>query len=127
MSEYDAPEKFYKSLSSATDNIYSDLDPEHINSVPDTALHRDIELLVLSASPKVRTHIISPPTIYGIADHALVRKGISHSSSIQLPALIRVSIARGQGGVVGKGLNIWPNVHISEGNVQLVTFQSEVG
>jgi hypothetical protein len=101
-------------LSTATDNIYSDLDPAHINALPDTAFHRDVELLVLSASPKVRTHIITPPTIYGIADHALVRKGISNPSSIQLPALIRVSIGRGQAGVVGKGLNKWGNVHISE-------------
>ncbi|KAF8481469.1 hypothetical protein JB92DRAFT_3132745 [Gautieria morchelliformis] len=98
----------------ATDNIYSDLDPAHINAVPDTALHRDVELLVLSASPKIRTHIISPPTIYGIADHALVRWGISNNSSQQLPGLIRVSIARGQAGFIGKGLNVWGNVHISE-------------
>ena len=66
---------------------------------------------------------MSPPTIYGIADHELVRKGISNSSSMQLPALIRVSIARGQAGVVGKGLNVWPNVHISEGNVAIVVVE----
>lgn len=94
--------------------IYSDLDTESINALPNTALHRNVELLVLSASPKVKTHIVSPPTIYGTADHALVRKGISNPSSQQLPALIGIGIERGQAGMVGKGLNVWPNVHISE-------------
>lgn len=98
----------------ATDVIYSDLDPDHINTLPDTAFHRNVELLVLSASPKVKTHIVSPPTIYGIADHALVRKGISNPVSIQIPALIRASIDRRQAGMIGKGLNVWPNVHITE-------------
>lgn len=98
----------------ATDVVYSDLDPEHIYTIPDTAWHRNVELLVLAASPKVKTHIVSPPTIYGIADHALVQKGISNPVSIQLPTLIRASIARGQAGVLGKGLNIWPDVHITE-------------
>ena len=94
--------------------IYSDLDPDHINALPDTASHRNVELMVISASPKVKTHIVSPPTIYGIADHALVRKGISNPISIQIPTLIRASIDRGQAGVVGKGLNMWPQVHTSD-------------
>jgi hypothetical protein len=102
-------------LSLATDVVYSDLDTERINAIPDTALHRDVELLVLSASPKVRTHIVSPPDIYGIADHVLVQKGISNSVSILLPQRIRVDISRGQAGMVGKGLNMWSNAHISEG------------
>lgn len=69
---------------------------------------------VLAASPRVRTHIVLPPTIYGIASHALVQKGISNAQSIQVPALVRASVERGQAGMVGKGANLWPNVHISD-------------
>jgi hypothetical protein len=98
----------------AMDTIYSDLDLEHVYALPDTAFHRDVELAVLSASPKVKTHIISPPTIYGIADHVLVRKGISNPVSIQLPGAIRASLGRKQAGMVGKGLNVWPCIHITE-------------
>jgi hypothetical protein len=100
----------------ATDVVYSDLDPEHIfDAIPDTAFHRNVELLVLAAAPKVKTHIISPPTIYGIADHALVQKGISKPTSVQIPGLIRAGIARRQAGVIGKGLNVWANAHTTEG------------
>lgn len=104
----------------ATDMIYSDLNPDQMNALPDTAFHRNVELMVLDASSKVKTHIVSPPTIYGIADHALVQKGISNSISIQVPTLIRAGIDRGQAGMVGKGLNVWPLVHISESTYLLL-------
>ncbi|KAF8509426.1 hypothetical protein BU17DRAFT_77845 [Hysterangium stoloniferum] len=100
----------------ATDIIYSDLDSAQVNSIPDTAFHRDVELLVLNASSsgKIRTHIVTPSTIYGISDHILVQESISNSISMQIPEFIRASIARGQGGVLGKGENLWSNIHISE-------------
>jgi hypothetical protein len=94
--------------------VYSDLELESVYKLPDTAIHRDVELAVLSASPKVKTHIVSPPTIYGIADHALVRKGISNPISMQLPTIIRASLDRKQAGMVGKGLNVWPCIHTTE-------------
>lgn len=102
----------------ATEEIYSDLDPDHINSLPPTAYHRNVELMVLNASSepgsKTKTHIVLPSTIYGIADNLFVAKGVANDISMQMPELIRVGVARGQGGVVGKGLNLWPNIHIKE-------------
>ncbi|KIJ55851.1 hypothetical protein M422DRAFT_240474 [Sphaerobolus stellatus SS14] len=98
-----------------TEEIYSDLDPDHINQLPDTAFHRNVELLVLKASEQgVRTHIVLPSTIYGLPDHVLAQKGISNPISIQMPLLIRASMARGQAGICGKGVNLWPNIHITE-------------
>ncbi|KAF8578200.1 NAD(P)-binding protein [Ramaria rubella] len=97
-----------------TDNIYSDLDPDHINSLPDDAFHRNVDLLVLAASPKVRTHIVLPPTIFGVAENLLVKKGIANPVSKQLPEFIGACVARGQTGVLGKGANIWPFVHIED-------------
>ena len=106
--------KFHLLLSLATDVVYSDLDADKINRLPDTAFHRNVDLVVLSASPKVKTHIILPPAVYGIADHALAQKGISNPISVLIPMFIRYGIDRGQAGMVGKGLNVWPCVHISE-------------
>lgn len=94
------------------------MDPDHINSLPPTAYHRNVELMVLNASSepgsKIKTHIILPSTIYGIADNAFTQNGVANNISMQMPELIRVGVARGQGGVLGKGQNVWPNVHIKE-------------
>ena len=84
--------------------VYSDLDADEINRLPDTAVHRNVDLMVLSASPKVKTHIILPPTVYGIADHALAQKGISNPFPGHIPLFIRYSIDRGQAGMVGRDL-----------------------
>lgn len=63
----------------------------------------------------VRTHIVLPSTIYGLAKGPLVDAGLANPHSIQIPTLIKASIDRGQAGVVGKGANLWPNVHVEEG------------
>ncbi|GJJ11962.1 hypothetical protein Clacol_006200 [Clathrus columnatus] len=95
----------------ATDKIYHDLDKSKLgpHDVPDNALHRNVDLLVLAASSNlIKTHIISPSTVYGLADNVFVQRGISNKSSVQVPLLIRAGIDRQQGGVEGKGLNTLP-------------------
>lgn len=62
----------------------------------------------------VKTYIILPSTIYGIATGKLVDIGVQNCYSIQIPSLIKASLARGQAAVVGEGKNIWPHVHIDE-------------
>ncbi|KAG2067904.1 NAD(P)-binding protein [Suillus decipiens] len=100
----------------ATDKIYSDLDIPMIESLPKTQPHREVDIEVVAADQKgyVRTYIVSPSTIYGIANTPLVKLGIQNPYSLQIPSLIKASIDRKQGGVVGKGLNLWPNVHIDD-------------
>ncbi|KAH9003176.1 hypothetical protein EDB86DRAFT_3073655 [Lactarius hatsudake] len=99
-----------------TDVIYADTDPEQIESLPDTAFHRLVDLEVVAADKEgyVRTYIVLPSTIYGIATGKLFDLGISHAYSQQLPVAIRASVDRGQGGVIGEGKNIWPNVEVHE-------------
>jgi len=100
-----------------TDKIYYDLDKSKLgpHDVSDDAFHRNVELLVLApSSDLIKTHIISPSTAYGLADNVFVQRGISNKSSVQVPFLIRAGIDRKQGGIEGKGLNIWPCVHIKE-------------
>jgi hypothetical protein len=72
-----------------------------------------------------RTYIILPSTIYGIASGRLVELGIQHSRSQQIPRLVKVSLDRGQGGMVGIGKNMWSNVHIDEGMYILVYFKKK--
>ncbi|KAI9463255.1 hypothetical protein BJY52DRAFT_1350476 [Lactarius psammicola] len=99
-----------------TDVIYVDTNTEQIESLPDTAAHRLIDLEVVAADKDgyVRTYIVLPSTIYGIATGKLFDLGISHAHSIQVPVAIKASLDRGQGGMIGEGKNIWPNVEIHE-------------
>ncbi|OCH93048.1 NAD-P-binding protein [Obba rivulosa] len=100
----------------ATDTIYSDMNIAQIESLPPTALHRDVDLEVVGADQQgyVKTHIILPSTIYALAKGPLVEAGISNPHSIQIPRLITAAISRRQAGVVGAGKPIWPDVHIDD-------------
>ncbi|KAG2003467.1 hypothetical protein CC2G_004069 [Coprinopsis cinerea AmutBmut pab1-1] len=99
-----------------TDIVYDDSDPDQIETLAPTQLHRNVDLELVQADKEgyVKTYIILPSTIYGIADHKLVQLGISNPHSIQIPSLIKASLGRGQAGMVGKGVNRWPNVHIDD-------------
>lgn len=99
-----------------TDVIYVDTNAEQFESLPDTAFHRLVDLEVVAADKEgyVRTYIVLPSTIYGIATGKLFDLGISNAHSIQVPVAIKASLDRGQGGVIGEGKNIWPNVEIHE-------------
>ncbi|KAL7278991.1 hypothetical protein ACG7TL_006823 [Trametes sanguinea] len=102
----------------ATDKIYHDSKPEEIeNGVPDSALHRNVDLAVIDADRKgwVRGLIISPPTIFGMGSGPLFDSGLVNKHSLQIPLLIKTSLARGKGaGVVGEGKSIWNHVHIDD-------------
>jgi hypothetical protein len=62
----------------------------------------------------VKSYIILPSTIYGLATGKLVDIGVQNRHSVQMPFLINASLARGQAGMVGEGKNVWPNVNIEE-------------
>lgn len=40
--------------------------------------------------------------------------GVQNTHSIQIPLGVSASIARKRAGYVGKGLNLWPNIHIDD-------------
>jgi len=99
-----------------TETIYDDMDPDQIETLPDTQPHRDVDLTIVEADKEgyLKSYIVLPSTIYGIASNPLVEAAVQNAYSQQIPKLIRVSLARGQGGMIGKGLSIWPNVDIEE-------------
>ncbi|KAL4247620.1 NAD(P)-dependent Metabolic Enzyme [Abortiporus biennis] len=101
----------------ASSIVYHDDDPKQIESLAPTQPHRNVDLAIVEADKHgyVKTYIILPSTIYGIASNPLVKAGIQNPISQQIPKLIRVALERdGEAGMVGKGLSIWPSVHIDD-------------
>ncbi|KAG6330977.1 hypothetical protein ID866_8113 [Astraeus odoratus] len=100
----------------STDVVYDDLDPDQIESLAPTQIHRNVDLAIVQADKEhyIKSFIILPSTIYALAKTKLVDLGIQNPRSIQIPWLIRAGLVKGQGGTVGKGENIWPNVHIDD-------------
>ncbi|KAK0469220.1 uncharacterized protein EV420DRAFT_1615966 [Desarmillaria tabescens] len=104
-----------------TDVVYSDLNVSLYEALPPTQPHRNVDLAVLAADKEgyVKSYIVLPPTIYG---HGLQRPLVD-----QIRRLVEASIARKQGGVYGKGKNIWPNVDVNEmADLYLIIFDLAV-
>ncbi|KAI8992937.1 NAD-P-binding protein [Trametes punicea] len=100
----------------STDIVYNDNDVEQLAKLPPEQPHRTIDLMVIAADEEgyVRSYLVLPSTIYGLASGPLVDAGIMNPQSQQIPALIMASMDRGQAGMVGEGKNIWPNVNIDD-------------
>jgi len=98
------------------EHFFSDTNVEQIESLPPTAWHRNVDLEIVKADNEgyVKSYIILPSTIYGLATGKLVDIGVQNRHSVQIPFLINASLARGQAGMVGEGKNVWPNVNIEE-------------
>ncbi|KAI0767997.1 NAD-P-binding protein [Trametes elegans] len=99
-----------------SEQIYSDLDIPAIEALPPTALHRPVDLLIVAADQEgyVRTHIVMPSVIYGVASGPLFDAGIANPHTIVIPAFVNAALQRGTVGVLGKGVSIWGNVHIDD-------------
>ncbi|CAF2989399.1 unnamed protein product [Rotaria sp. Silwood2] len=94
-----------------SDIVYSDLNPDQINSVSDEQPYRDIDLFIINsadANPLLKTAIILPPLVYGIGT------GPFNRSSVQLPVLIRAALKRQKAEMIGPGQAIWNSVHIAD-------------
>ncbi|KDR76264.1 hypothetical protein GALMADRAFT_156362 [Galerina marginata CBS 339.88] len=96
--------------------IYDDLNPDQIETLADTQQHRNVDLELVKADKEgyVKTYIVLPSHIYGLATGKLVNLGIQNPQSILIPLLTRAALSRGRGGMVGAGRNVWPNVHIDD-------------
>ncbi|KAF4556533.1 Hypothetical protein D9617_1g084110 [Elsinoe fawcettii] len=70
---------------------------------------RVTENLVISQDPvKVKTALVVGPLIYGTG------RGPGNTRSIQAPEIARNTIERKHGFVLGRGLNVWTNVHVHD-------------
>lgn len=91
--------------------IYNDEDPAKIDALPDSAPHREIDLVIVNARKELASQaeiaIMIPPIIYGVSRR-------EQRLSIQLPTNVRYSIKHGYAGQIGKGLAVWNHVHVRD-------------
>ncbi|KAK6527518.1 hypothetical protein TWF694_004501 [Orbilia ellipsospora] len=102
-----------KSQSTISDRNWDDVaDFQELWDLPEELLHRNVDVLVQSpptdANPNINFALVIPPLIYGEGSGAVNRR------SIQVPHLIKTIIKRGKGLRVGKGENLWSNVHVQD-------------
>ena len=97
--------------------ITSDLDVAALDALPPSALHHSVDLLAVKADTEgyARVYLLVPGTIFGVGHGPLYEASISHSRSMQIPGLANIFVKRGRAGVVGEGANVWPAVHIDDG------------
>ncbi|KAH9840267.1 uncharacterized protein C8Q71DRAFT_795377 [Rhodofomes roseus] len=95
---------------------HSDLDLADVKAVPPTALHRNVDLAAIAADEAgyVKTYLVCPPLIAGLASGPMYDAGLAHRHSIQAPALMRPALDRKQAGVVGDGKGAWAAVHVND-------------
>jgi nucleoside-diphosphate-sugar epimerase len=93
---------------------YDDTDIAQLKSIPETAIHRNVDLAVLAADKEgyVRSYLIYPSIIYGLATGPIFDAKLANPHSVMVPVLVKAAIDRGRSGMVGNGKNVWPLVHI---------------
>jgi len=91
--------------------VYKDKDRAAIDSVPDDAPHREIDLAIVKVQKelgrKAKIAIMIPPEIYGY-------NAWNERLTIQIPTLTRFAIKHGFAGHVGKGLSIESQIHVND-------------
>ncbi|KAF7318826.1 hypothetical protein HMN09_00217900 [Mycena chlorophos] len=100
----------------ASDLVYDDSDAAQIATLPETRIHRNVDLAITDADAEgyVKSYIVLPGIIWGLAKTRFVDAGIQHRQSMAIPMLVKFSLDRGSSGMVGAGKNLWPNVEIDE-------------
>ena len=124
---------------SSTETVWDDTDVAKLDTIADTQLHRNVDILILAADKEgescthptlppprhdaptypqsqgyVKTYFVIPSTIFGFASGKLVDLGVQNTRSIQIPWAVSRSISRKRAGHVGQGLSVWPDVHIDD-------------
>ncbi|KAF9875825.1 hypothetical protein CkaCkLH20_06757 [Colletotrichum karsti] len=99
------------------DQDYHDIrDIDRLLSLPDEAIHRNVDKIVLAAnSPAVRTAIVSPPTIYGAGRGPLNRR------SMQVPGLAKATLEKGFAPIIKPGKTEWDHVNVRDLSAFFVT------
>jgi nucleoside-diphosphate-sugar epimerase len=105
----------YEDLSTGTygepsSKIYDDWENVHeVTSLPDSAWHRDVDIIVLAAeSTGVKTAIVAPPSIYDAG------RGPGNTRSVQWNKMASCAMKRGKGFYIGKGENMWTYVNVRD-------------
>jgi nucleoside-diphosphate-sugar epimerase len=80
-----------------------------LTSLPDRALHRAVDKIILAAgSDTLKVAIVCPPTIYGPG------RGPDNQKSMQAYQAAAAMMKNKQGFVVGNGKNVWHEIHVQD-------------
>lgn len=81
-------------------------------NLPSDAFHRNVDEIIIGAGLRdpssVHTAVVCPPTIYGPG------RGTGNTKSLQAYLLSVAVLKRGKGFLVGKGENVWHQVHVQD-------------
>ncbi|KAJ6107358.1 hypothetical protein N7523_008681 [Penicillium sp. IBT 18751x] len=81
-------------------------------NLPGDAFHRNVDEIIINAGKRdpasVRTAVVCPPCIYGPG------RGPCNQKSMQAYLLAKAVLKRGKGFLVGKGENVWHQVHVRD-------------
>lgn len=84
---------------------------KEVTSLPDTALHRNVDKIILGASKgegDIHSAIVCPPNIYGPG------RGPDNQRSVQAYDYSAATLKRGKGFVINEGTNVWTESHIQD-------------
>ncbi|KAH9856647.1 NAD-P-binding protein [Lenzites betulinus] len=100
----------------ASEKIYSDLDLASIEALSPTAIHRPVDLTIVAADEAgyVRTHIIMPSVVFGVATNKIAAAGLANAHTILIPLYVRSALHNGTVGILNKGAAIWGYVYIED-------------
>ncbi|GAA6027244.1 hypothetical protein JCM8097_002519 [Rhodosporidiobolus ruineniae] len=100
----------YGSDGVAGTDVWTDEQYERWESLPDTAFFHGGDKIVAAAAArgKISAYIVMSPTVYGQGT------GPGNKLSLQLPAYVRYAKRAGHAAYIGKGENIWGNVHVED-------------
>ncbi|TKA65675.1 hypothetical protein B0A49_08155 [Cryomyces minteri] len=94
----------------ASEKIYTDDEPETLDSIADDAPHRQVDLAILERrkqlGAKAKVSIVLPPVIYGL--------GKENRLSIQIPTMARFALKHGFAGFCGGGKSVWGQIHVRD-------------
>jgi nucleoside-diphosphate-sugar epimerase len=95
------------------EKVYDDWDGiGDVTSIPDTAIHRNVDKAVLAAGDvsggSIRTAIVCPPCIYGPG------RGPDNKRSVQVYDYAKATLQRHKGFIINEGLNYWTEVHVQD-------------
>ncbi|KAJ7598698.1 hypothetical protein C8J56DRAFT_1092384 [Mycena floridula] len=106
-----------------------DIDIARIEAIPLTALHRnvDVELVQADQQGYVKTHIVVPGFIYGVATGKVAESGAQNMRNAIGSGLFSFVFKRGEAGMLGDGKNEYSHVEISEvSNLVVLVYDSAI-
>ncbi|KAJ7242688.1 hypothetical protein C8J57DRAFT_1367366 [Mycena rebaudengoi] len=96
--------------------VYNDTNAEQLDTLDPKLPNRSADLEILKADEEgyIKSYIVVPGLVFGIAAGRFVDLGLQNPHTRLLPFMIRLLLALGEGATVGDGKNVWPCVEIHE-------------